>query len=280
MNPQSLLPRLKHWFEDYVTQFSSDDPILQENVDLKAKHTRRVCKDVIDIGASLDLSKEDLCIAEASALLHDIGRFEQYSRYRTFSDYRSEDHAALGVKIIQAKRVLDRLEPAAADIIVRVVGYHNRAVLPVGEGERCLFFLKLLRDADKVDIWRVVTEYYQNAENNRSQTIELNLPDIEGVSDPVYEALMNGKLVQMADLKTLQDFKLLQIGWIYEVNFPGTFQIVREKKYLEKIRDALPQEVPRITAIYERASAYLDGNSSACSINQRGVRKGAAQGLL
>jgi len=263
MNPQSLLPRLRDWFEDYVTQFSSDDPILQENVDLKAKHTRRVCKDVIDIGASLDLSEEDLCIAEASALLHDIGRFEQYSRYRTFSDYRSEDHAALGVKIIQAKRVLDRLEPAAADILVRVVGYHNRAVLPVGETERCLFFLKLLRDADKVDIWRVVTEYYQNVENKRNRTIELNLPDVELVSDSVYKALMNGKLVQMADLKTVQDFKLLQIGWIYDVNFPRTFQIVREKKYLEKIRDAFLQENPPMTAVCERARAYLERNSSA-----------------
>ena len=163
MNAQSLLPRLRDWFEDYVTQFSSDDPILQENMDLKAEHTRRVCEVIMDIGASLDLSEEELCIAEAAALLHDIGRFEQYSRYRTFSDYRSEDHAALGVKIIQANRVLDGLEPAVADIIVRAVQYHNRVTLPVGEEERCLFSLKLLRDADKVDIWRVVTEYYQNA---------------------------------------------------------------------------------------------------------------------
>jgi hypothetical protein len=263
MNAQSLLPRLKTWFQEYVRQFSSHDPIVQENMDLKADHTRGVCEAIRDIGRSLDLSEEDLCLAEASGLLHDIGRFEQYRRYRTFSDYRSENHAMLGVKVIQANRVLDGLELAAADIIVRVVGYHNRAGLPVGEEERCLFFLKLLRDADKVDIWRVVTEYYQNAGNNRNKTIELDLPDIDRVSAPVYEALVNGKLVQMADLKTLHDFKLLQIGWIYDVSFPRTFQIVREKKYLEKIRDALPQESPRLTEVYERARAHLERNSSA-----------------
>jgi HD superfamily phosphodiesterase len=263
MNAQSLLPRLKAWFEEYIHQFSSYDPIVQENMDLKAEHTRRVCHAVRDIGRSLDLSEEDLCLAEASALLHDIGRFEQFRRYRTFSDYRSENHATLGVKVIQANRVLEGLEFAAADIIVRVVEYHNRASLPDEEEDRCLFFLKLLRDADKVDIWRVVTEYYQNAGNNRNKTIELDLPDIGGISDPVYESLMNGKLVQMADLKTLDDFKLLQIGWIYDVSFPRTFQIVREKKYLEKIRDALPQESPRLTEIYERARAHLERNSSA-----------------
>jgi len=97
MNAQSILPRLKAWFEDYIRQFYSNDPIVQENMDLKAEHSRRVCEAIMDIGVSRDVSREDLCIAEASGLLHDIGRFEQYRRYRTFADYKSEDHAVLGV---------------------------------------------------------------------------------------------------------------------------------------------------------------------------------------
>ncbi|MBW1803041.1 MAG: HD domain-containing protein, partial [Deltaproteobacteria bacterium] len=195
INAQSLLPGLKVWFEDYIRRFSSDDPIIQENMDLKAEHTRRVCEAIMDIGGSLDLSREDLCVAETSGWLHDVGRFEQFRRYRTFIDDKSEDHALLGVKVIQANRVLDGLDPATADIIHRVVRYHNRAALPPGEKDRCLFFLKLLRDADKVDIWRVVTESYQKAGNNRNRTIELDLPDVDRVSDPVYEAMMNGRIV-------------------------------------------------------------------------------------
>jgi hypothetical protein len=263
MNAQAILPKLKAWFEDYIRQFSSEDPIVRKSMDLKAEHTRRVCDVIMDIGGTLDLSMEDLCVAEASGLLHDIGRFQQYLYYRTFSDYRSEDHAALGVQVIKASRVLDGLAPDTADIIVRVVRYHNRALLPVGERNRCLFFLKLLRDADKVDIWRVVTDYYQNAGETRNRTIEMELSDIDQVSDPVYEALRNGKLAQMTDLRTLNDFKLLQIGWIYDVNFPRTFQIVREKVYLESIRDALPQRSVRATEIYKQARAYLERNSSA-----------------
>ncbi|MBL7226115.1 MAG: HD domain-containing protein [Desulfobacteraceae bacterium] len=45
-------------------------------MDLKADHTSRVCEAIVNIGRSLDLSREDLCLAEAAALLHDIGRFE------------------------------------------------------------------------------------------------------------------------------------------------------------------------------------------------------------
>jgi len=258
MTPQSLLPRLQAWFEDYVSRFKTDDPLVRANMDLKAEHTRRVCEAIVDIGESLDLSREDLCIAEACAMLHDIGRFEQYRRYGTFSDDRSEDHAALGAKIIQENRVLRDFDPGVAHIIIRAVRHHNCVLLPVDEEARCLFFLKLLRDADKVDIWRVVTEYYHSPGHNRNQTIELDLPDAGRVSDRVYTSLMKGKIVEMADLKTLNDFKLLQIGWVYDLNFPRTFQIVREKGYLEKIRDALPRTCVRAKEIYERARAYLE----------------------
>ncbi|MBN2123066.1 MAG: HD domain-containing protein [Deltaproteobacteria bacterium] len=263
MNARSLLPGLKTWFGDYVRRFSSDDLIVQANMDLKIEHTRRVCEAILDVGGRLDLSEEELCLAEASALLHDIGRFEQYRRYRTFADYRSEDHAALGVKVLQAEGALEGVEPATADTILRLVGYHNRAALPSGEEDRFLFFLRLLRDADKIDIWRVVTDYYRNAGNIRNHSIELDLPDTDRVSDPVFEALMQKKIVQMSDLRTLQDFKLLQIGWIYDVHFPRTFQIVRDRRYLETIREALPRKSPRIEAVYERARAYLERHASA-----------------
>jgi hypothetical protein len=227
-------------------------------MDLKAEHTRRVCEAILDIGGTLDLSGEELCLAEASALLHDVGRFEQYTRYRTFADYKSEDHAALGVKVLQAEGPLGRAESTTADMILRLVENHNRASLPSGKNGRFLFFLKLLRDADKVDIWRVVTDYYREAGETRNNTIELDLPDINRVSEPVYEALMQGRIAQMTDLETLQDFKLLQIGWVYDVNFPRTFQIVRDKRYLEAIRDALPRESLRIEAVYDRALAHLE----------------------
>ncbi len=262
MNPQSILPEITAWFDDYVEQFSSDDPIVQESMDLKKDHTRRVRKMIVNIGASLDLSKDEMCIAEVSALLHDIGRFEQYRQYGTFSDHRSEDHAMMGVKIIQTNRVLHGLGHDVAGIIIGAVQYHNHAALPVGQNERCLFFLKLLRDADKVDIWRVVTEYYQKSGNNRNRALELDLPDTGHISTPIYKNLMNGKVAKMSDLKTLTDFKLLQIGWVYDINFLRTFEIIKEKRYLETIYKALPRTSTWAKDIYERSRLYLECNLS------------------
>ncbi|MBN1625517.1 MAG: HD domain-containing protein [Deltaproteobacteria bacterium] len=251
---------LKQWFNDYVRSFSSDDLVIRQNMDLKAGHTRRVCEAIVDIGMTLNLSEEDLGIAEISALLHDIGRFEQYLKYRTFSDQRSENHAEIGVKVLKENHVLNSLNPDTADIIIKAVKFHNRASLPEGEGERCLFFLKLLRDADKLDIWHVVTEYYRNKDNERNHALELDLPDTEEISEPIYNSLIHGRLARTADLRTLNDFKLLQIGWIYDLNFSRTFQIVRDNGYLETIRDVLPSRSSRVKEIYELARAHLERN--------------------
>ena len=255
---QTFLPELKNRFEQYVKQFASSDPNIRAALDLKQAHTRRVCDAILDIGRHEGLSREDLLTAETTALLHDIGRFMQYKKYRTFSDVRSENHALLGVKVIEENGLLENLDPENARIIIRAVKWHNRAALPANENGRGIFFMKLLRDADKVDIWRVVTDYYKNAHRERNQTIELNLPDTPEISDVVCDSLMRGNIAKMADLKTLNDFKLLQMGWIYDVNFRRTFQIVREKEYLERILSALPKDSLRINEVYDRALVYLN----------------------
>ena len=66
--------------------------------------------------------------------------------------------------------------------------------------------------------------------------------------------------MQMADLKTLNDFKLLQVGWVYDLNFPRTFQMVREHRCLETIREVLPRKSVRVSEIYDRARAHLERN--------------------
>lgn len=257
MNLDMLLADLRAWFENYLRRFNATDPDVRKNTDLKADHTRRVCENIRDIGKSIALSHQDLVVAETAALLHDIGRFEQYRRYRTFVDRKSEDHAALGVRIIRENRLLEAFDQASADIVLQAVACHNRMALPHNADAHFLLILKLLRDADKVDIWRVVTEYYQNSATHRNQAVELDLPDNGDIADPVCQALMRGNLVRMADLRTLNDFKLLQIGWIYDVNFYRTFEIIKENRYLETIRGKLPQKSNRIDAIYKRALAYI-----------------------
>ena len=253
---QGTVSAFKTWFAEYTKTFQSGSPEDQRNIELKEAHTRRVCMEILDIGNNLGLNGEDLHLAEVMALFHDIGRFDQYARYGTFSDLKSEDHAILGVKVLRKTGVLEMLDQSTADLIMRCIAYHNRVFLPEDESERCLFFARLLRDADKLDILRVVTDYYQRKTGDRNGAIELDLPDTPEISPEIYADLMAKKIVNISYLKTLNDFKLLQMGWIFDVNFSRTFQLIRERHYVEIIRDALPRS-EKVSEIYFTVRSYL-----------------------
>lgn len=247
---------LKNWFSNYLANFKSDNSELQQNLKLKEDHTRRVVKEILNIGKALELNRDELHLAELIALLHDIGRFEQYAHYRTFVDRKSKDHARLGVKILKENEVLNEFNDSIKSLIFRTILYHNRAKLPEDESETCLLFTKLLRDADKLDIWKVVTDYYHQKNGKRNGAIELDLPNTPGFSEEVYQDLMNKRIVDIKHVKNLNDFKLLQIGWIFDINFDITRQAIKSRRYLELIRDVLPKS-EKIELIFENISRAI-----------------------
>lgn len=261
------LKELKEWFAAYVRSFCSMERLQQRNFLLKEEHTLRVCEEIRAIGREVGCDEEELVLAEAVALLHDIGRFEQYARYRTFVDLRSENHAVLGLKVLANKALLDGFDPQVQQIINEAIRHHNRASLPMEEAE-WLFYVRLLRDADKLDIWQVVTEYYQHAQQERNEAIELDLPDIPEISEPVLQDLAQKKIVQVRHLKSLNDFKLLQMGWIFDINYLPTYRAIRERRYLEKIRRVLPPDV-RIDEIHAVMQHHLEMRI-ACSSGRAG----------
>lgn len=248
---------LKDWFFHYVQKFKQGDINFQENITLKENHTMRVCKEIVDIGKQIGLNNDELRLAEVIALFHDIGRFEQYAYYRTFVDNKSVNHAELGVQILKDNKVLVALDESKQSLILRTISYHNRASLPKNETDACLMYTKLLRDADKLDIWRVVTDYYNQKNGKQNAALELDLPNTSGVSEAVCQDIINSRIVDIKHLKNLNDFKLLQMGWVFDINFDATFHCVQSRRYMEMIGDALPkskdiQDVIGIIQLYLR----------------------------
>ena len=261
MNTQQF-KELRSWFTSYVKQYLVGEGGVREievrdAMVLKTQHTGRVCAEILALGSDLALPPHELVIAKVIALLHDVGRFEQFKRYGTFADRHSVNHAEMGVTIIKGQRVLDSLSPNEQDLILDSVRFHNRAQLPQNASATCLFFTKLLRDADKLDIWRVVTAYYASQTGKRNGAIELDLPDTPGYTRAVGEDLMAGRIVDVNQMRNCNDFKLAQAGWVYDVNFGPTFQRVHERNYLGKIRRALPRD-DGIDAMFETITAYLE----------------------
>ncbi len=247
---------LHNWMHTYVEQFMDGDKEFTRNIVLKAEHSKRVHREIRSLGIELDLHRRDLELAETMGLLHDIGRFEQYARYKTFRDSQSEDHAALGVKVLKRHKVLNSYSQTDQQLINTAIAQHNRAHLPSGQSARQLWFTRLLRDSDKLDIWKVVTDYYAEDQNSRNDAVELGLPDTPGVSEGVLRDLLQRKVVEFPHMHNLNDFKLLQMGWVFDLNFTPSLRRVQSREYLEKIRSVLPNS-PQIDEIYASVNSYL-----------------------
>ncbi len=254
---QKDVDRAGEWFSLYVGTFKYGSEKLRHSTILKEEHSLRVRDEIEDIGRSLQLDRNELQLAGITALLHDIGRFEQFARYGTFEDARSEDHAGLGVKILRRYGILEGFGEHLSELMLGIIGYHNKAALPENETETCLFFSRLLRDADKLDIYRVVSDHYSSKDKWTDGLLEFSFSETPGISDDVYQDIVNHRIVDFKHVNNLNDFKLLQIGWIFDINFDHTLRSLVSRGYLEVIRSLLPDS-EQIGEIFAVTDSYIN----------------------
>ena len=188
---------------------------------LKINHTVRVKELCIDIAKSLNLSKEDIDLAAMCGLLHDIGRFEQWKKYKTYDDLKSIDHGELGVEILTKNNFINTFTKTNHNTILRAVKYHNRYSVPKTLNERNKLFVDITRDADKIDILNlfVTGGLVTNSENTK-------------MTDKVYNSLLKKELIKIEDVKTKSDQIGVRIGFIFDINYKKSFEIIKERNLL------------------------------------------------
>lgn len=249
----------KNWFLDYVDSFSSPEAFIQENIKLKIEHTARVCENSLLLAKAEKAGEEGCRLAEAIALFHDLGRFEQFKKYRTFKDSESEDHALLGARILEKSGVLSSLPLKEKVLILKAVEYHNLIEIPQcaeNSGE-LLFYSKLIRDADKLDILKLVSEDYEKEEKFRNPALEFDVPDTPSCSDNIVVDFLNNRMIKLADVRNLNDIKLLRLSWIFDINFPVTLALLKERGYLERILSSMP-ETEEVQTIRKHLENFLN----------------------
>ncbi len=224
---------------------------------MKEEHTARVCAAVDRISSGLGLSENSRRLAATTALFHDIGRFPQYRQYRTFRDPDSDNHAKLSLWELNRHRVLHTLDPAEHQLISRAIVFHNRLRLPDQLGPEALLHCRLIRDADKVDIWRVMAEHFRTPESLQNPVITLGLTPGGEVREDVYHRLFEGRIMNYAELKTTNELKVLQMSWVFDVNFRPTFEILREKNDIDALAATLPDS-PLLRQAIDFVNEYID----------------------
>lgn len=237
MTREDLLHIRQH-FHSYFSSFDYRDKKIEENARIKKQHSCRVSAYAKDIAQHSGQSENDILLSETAGLLHDIGRFEQYSRYRTFSDSKSVDHATLGCQIIKKKKILDNLPETEQHVLLYAIEQHNKKAIDTNCHPSLLPLAKLLRDADKVDIYYLISTYYLGKDDNSS--LVLDLPSVPDYNPTMLTDMYEKKIADKKHLTTVNDFKLMQISWIFDINYPYSLGIILKKQYLQTIFSTLP----------------------------------------
>lgn len=254
---KSQLDKLFTWFDGYVEPFLATDDEGLKNIRLKIVHTRKVCDAMALLSAGERLSEDEALIASAVALLHDVGRFPQYRRWRTFLDSVSDNHARLAVDVIRDENILAGLDASEQLLIEEAVRFHNLLEPPPVIQSPTRRYIDLIRDADKLDIWRVFVELLAQPPEERASAATLGLADLpEMASDLCIGALNAGSIVRLDTISCVNDFILLQISWVYDLTSATARRILLERGYIPTLAASLPERAD-IRAAVSKALASL-----------------------
>ena len=243
--------RVKEVFASYTRNYDPTDV----KIALKIAHTYRVADHCEQIAKSLDMSEEDVEFAWLSGMLHDVGRFEQVTRYNTFIDSQSVDHAEFGADLLFGEeRLIEGYtdDRSLDDMLEIVIRQHNKYRIKEGLDERTLVFCNILRDADKVDILRV------NVESPMEEIYNVSCEDLQsqGVSEAVMEQVRKRIAVNRSVMTTAAEHLIGHIALNFEFVFKRSIELAIEQGYIYKMFD-FPTKNPTTKAALEETREIL-----------------------
>ncbi len=275
---------IKKTFQEYTDRYDSANP----KIKLKIDHTYRVANLCEQIAQSLELSAAEVDLAWLSGMLHDVGRFEQLRRYNTFSDAQSIDHARFAVELLYDEGLIADYVPEISttelvadartwrsmgganesptaqsedmplsDILqtLRIaIGEHSAYRIQKGLDERTRMFCQILRDADKVDIFRVICD------TPMEEVYGFQTKDIlrSAITPEVMQAFYGHHAVLRKLKKCPADYIVAHGSLTFELVYPESLRIAKEQGYLKQMM-SFQSENPDTAEIFEDLRKDLNG---------------------
>lgn len=275
---------IKKTFQEYTDRYDSANP----KIKLKIDHTYRVANLCEQIAQSLELSAAEVDLAWLSGMLHDVGRFEQLRRYNTFSDAQSIDHARFAVELLYDEGLIADYVPEISttelvadartwrsmgganesptaqsedmplsDILqtLRIaIGEHSAYRIQKGLDERTRMFCQILRDADKIDIFRVICD------TPMEEVYGFQTKDIlrSAITPEVMQAFYEHHAVLRKLKKCPADYIVAHGSLTFELVYPESLRIAKEQGYLKQMM-SFQSENPDTAEIFEDLRKDLNG---------------------
>lgn len=249
------LDKAKKVFEQYVSNYDCNN----DKVLLKINHTYRVMECAKNIAISLDLEQEDIDLAALIGLLHDIGRFEQLRRFNSYLDSQTIDHANLAVEILFNDDLIDSFidDNSLKEIIKTAIYNHNKYAIEDNLNERTLMHCKIIRDADKIDIFN--TGLIEKIE--AFQGVSQDILEHDVISKHIYDTFMTDKTIVSTTRKTSLDCWVSFLALIFGLNYQYSYEYIIKNDFINRLVDKFNYYVQetneQMEMIREHANNYL-----------------------
>lgn len=263
-------------FAEYVRNYDPSD----EKIKLKIEHTYRVAGLCQRIAESLGLSEPDVDIAWLLGMLHDIGRFEQIRRFGTFNDAQSVDHAEFGADLLFKEGLIRKFaegyyeecelaEPENQEdeqiiknnehhnkdtgLLEMAIRQHNKYRVKEDLTERQRMFCDILRDADKVDIFKV------NADIPMEIIYDVTTEELKNgiITKEVLESFYKKETVLKSVRRSAVDHIVGHISLLFELVYKESYRQAKEQGYVYKLLD-FKSDVPEVNAEFDDMRKYID----------------------
>lgn len=263
-------------YAEYVRNYDPSD----EKIKLKIDHTYRVAGMCQRIAESLGLSEPDVDIAWLLGMLHDIGRFEQIRRFGTFNDAQSVDHAEFGADLLfkeglirkfaegyykeyefarsgneEAEQIIKNNEYHNKDtgLLEMAIRQHNKYRVKEDLTERQRMFCDILRDADKVDIFKV------NADIPMEIIYDVTTEELKNgiITKEVLESFYKKETVLKSVRRSAVDHIVGHISLLFELVYKESYRQAKEQGYVYKLLD-FKSDVPEVNAEFDDMRKYVD----------------------
>ena len=228
-------------FEEYVNGFDISEPMIH----LKLHHSIRVADIAEEIGAGIFHNNEIIDLCYNIGLLHDVGRFPQWTKYNSFNDLKTVDHADYSCDMLFGEAQLIRAFSIAEkwqQYLMNAIKYHNKLKIDVTELRAAvkennldyvlmLTLCKIIRDADKLDIFKI---FIKNPTVERAEEYEKT-----GLSSETMEEFRQHKTCNRKTVRTLLDRAIFLLALPYDLNFDGSKRLfgLIAKDYARSIVD-------------------------------------------
>ena len=228
------------WLKEYIDSFRDENGGLHPLMEVKRTHSLRVRDNASQIASELGWSGEQLDCALTAALLHDTGRFPQFAEWGTYYDGASLDHGDLGEKTLRKHFPDEKVATYGRwEDILLAVRLHNKKELPAGIAPAAAPLVQIVRDSDKLDVFRLVR---MHVEEDRINELLPRIILSGGYSEALVREVSSERRASYSNVRSLSDFLLVQLSWVFDLNYAPSFRMLRRDGVLSWMERVLPQD--------------------------------------